>query len=75
VHEDTAEVLRILVDPVVERLHVLLVEIAQDPLLELARSLTGIMTGGGKAFRATNELAWNALPPIDSRIFRYRALR
>src|SRR4051794_39521178 len=41
VHEHPAEVVRILLDPVVEGLHILAVQEAQDSLLELARALPG----------------------------------
>src|ERR1700722_9817052 len=41
VDEDPAEVLGVLLDPVVERLDLGLVEEPQDPLLELARPLAG----------------------------------
>jgi len=44
VHEDATEVLRVLLHPVVEDLHVFLVEEAQHPLLQLARPLAGMIS-------------------------------
>ena len=41
VDEDASEVVRVLLDPVVQRLDLLLVEEAQHPLLQLATALSG----------------------------------
>ena len=46
--EDTAEVVRVLLDPVVEALDLLLLEEPQHPLLQLAAPLAGDDLHGGR---------------------------
>ena len=62
--EEPAPVLGVLLDPVVQRLDLLLVEEPQYPLLQLARALAG-MISTSVAFLATASSMIPAQRPID----------